>query len=128
MNQRSILISDDDPQLVAALTRLALAGGFAVIPDLESNVVMLAQQHRPTLILLDVEQAVDGRVLLGALRRTPSLESTPIVMLSGHNHPVLKQFCLALGANAFQSKPFDGGFLRAIGEWMGLIGSGVKAA
>ncbi|MBK7859424.1 MAG: response regulator [Archangiaceae bacterium] len=118
MAQRTILISDDDPKLVSVLSRLALAGGFAVIPDLQSNVVALAEEHHPTLIILDMNQRIDGRILLGALRRHPRLADIPVVVLSGDDSS--RDFCLALGATDFELKPFGSSFIRRIGEWMRL--------
>jgi CheY-like chemotaxis protein len=119
--QRSILISDDDPHIVAAMTRLALAGGFAVIPDLTSNVVELAEKHHPNVIVLDIGQSVDGRVLLGALQRSRNTRDIPVVVLTGEQHPMIRTFCLALGAKAFQQKPVDRTFVRLLGDLAGIV-------
>ncbi len=124
MTQRSLLISDDDPQMLASLARLALAGGFSVIPDLHSDVVALARKHMPSLIVLDINQDVDGRVLLGQIQMTPSICHIPVVVLSASDHPTLEKFCLSLGAKDFQTKPVNIGFVRRIGELAGVKSKG----
>ena len=67
-----ILVSDDDPSLVSALSRQATLAGMWVLPDLTSQADVLARQFRPDLVILDLNQKVNGCELLARLRQDPA--------------------------------------------------------
>jgi signal transduction histidine kinase/CheY-like chemotaxis protein len=68
----------------------------------------LAQQHHPTLILLDLHLPdIQGDQVLAQLRSDPATTDTPVIVLSadateGRIHRLLEQ-----GANDYLSKPID---------------------
>ncbi len=119
---RTILISDDDRALTRALARLVKTGGFKAITDNDSQVVGLAEEHQPSLIVLDVGQRVDGRTLLGALKTNLRTADIPVVVLTGNAHPTLQGFCRALGASDVIQKPVSAELVRRIGELAGVPG------
>ncbi len=102
-----ILISDDDANLVTALSRFARHAGFEVTEDTESEVVALAKRVHPDLILLDLRQKVDGRDLLASLKRDPETRDIKVVVLSGVEDQFTRRTCLELGAFDYETKPFD---------------------
>ncbi len=112
MRQPKILISDDEPLLVNAIKREARRFGIEVLIDTKSNVVELAQAHRPDLIVLDVHQSLDGRDLLAALKRNPETRSVPVIMLSANEDQFIRHCCFELGACDYEVKPFDPSFMR----------------
>ena len=111
--QAKVLICDDDEQTVRALAREARAAGWLVVAQTVADTVFpLALKHRPEMIVLDVHQLIDGRELLKTLRRDVRTSGIRVVMVSGSDLPDLKRECMALGADAFVSKPF--GFAELI--------------
>ncbi len=105
--QSKILICDDDERVVRGLAREARAAGWLAVAETCSvTVFALALKHRPELIVLDVHQLIDGRELLTVLRRDPRTSGIRVVLVSGSDLPDLRRECLALGADAFLSKPF----------------------
>src|SRR3954454_1256675 len=112
---RSILISDDDAPLTKAIARLARCGGFLPITDTHSKVVELAEEHHPNLIVLDIEQKVDGRKLLGTLKMNLLTSDIPVIVLTGNPHKALERFCRAIGACDFMQKPIGPSFIKRLG-------------
>lgn len=108
----TILISDDEPLLVAALSREARRIGLEPIADTTSDVVSLAKQVHPDLILLDVHQRIDGRDLLASLKKDPETRAVRVVVLSAVEDQFMRHVCLELGADDYEVKPFDPTFLR----------------
>lgn len=109
-----ILISDDEPLLVSALSRAARHAGFEPIGDTTSDVVSLAREHHPDVILLDVHQHVDGRDLLSRLKQDPETRDVTVIILSGIEDQMMRRNCLELGAEDYAVKPFGPVFLNRI--------------
>ena len=102
-----ILISDDDPLLVAAVMREAKKLGMTVIADTTSTkVVQLAKQYRPAVILLDIRQPIDGRDILSMLKQEPETKDIKVIMLSGMEDQDTRLACFKLGAEDYVVKPF----------------------
>ncbi len=110
----TILISDDEPLLVSALRREARRFGLEVVIDTESNVVELAREHQPDLIILDIHQGRDGRDLLADLKRDDGTRALKVIMLSANEDQFMRHTCLQLGAIDYEVKPFDPSFLRKV--------------
>ncbi len=119
MTQKTVLISEDDIHVAAVLARMLRAGGYGVITDLTSSVVQMAAAQQPCLIVLDLVQPTDGRILLGQLKREQATAKIPVMVLTGVDHPLSRQFCTALGANDYVLKPIDVDLLRRIGSLSG---------
>jgi PAS domain S-box-containing protein len=107
----TIVIVDDDTDVrVLVRTRLRMSGQFRVVGEGAdgAEAVALAEQHRPSLMLLDISMpGVDG---LEALSRV--LEASPttrIVVFSGFEEQGLADKTRELGASAFivKSTPLD---------------------
>jgi CheY-like chemotaxis protein len=78
---------------------VAMQGGLAL---------ELARQHRPGLILLDLNLPdVPGDEVLRRLQSDPALRDVPVVMLSGDAMPEQVERLKAEGARAYMTKPFD---------------------
>lgn len=110
----TILVSDDEPLLVNALKREARRFGIEVLVDTKSNVVEIAEQFHPDLIVLDVHQLLDGRDLLAALKRNDKTRDVPVIMLSANDDQYMRNCCFELGAEDYEVKPFDPSFLRKV--------------
>lgn len=110
----TVLISDDEPLLVAALSRAARRAGMDAVGDTTSDVVSLACEHQPDVILLDVRQRIDGRDLLTRLKRDPRTRDLKVIVLSGIEDQFMRLNCLELGAEDYAVKPFDPSFLDRV--------------
>lgn len=116
MNERKpvVLISDDEPMLVNALSREVRRVGMDAVPDTTSDVLSLARKLHPDVILLDVHQRVDGRDLLASLKKDPETCNVKIIVLSAEEDQFMRHTCLTLGADDYAVKPFDPTFLNKV--------------
>lgn len=119
VHKPTVLISDDEPMLVSALSREVRRAGFEPIADTTSDVVSLARRHKPDVILLDVHQRVDGRDLLATLKKDPETRNTKVVILSAVEDQFMRHTCLELGAEDYEVKPFDPTFIRRLARLVG---------
>jgi PAS domain S-box-containing protein len=77
----------------------------------------LARTHRPDLILLDLHLPdIPGEDVAKALRADEATRAIPIVVLSADAYSSKRRSLLALGVDAYLTKPFD------VNEMMALIG------
>jgi putative two-component system response regulator len=110
-NQATILIVDDEPQVVRLLERLLRSDGYASIVSTMDprEAVPLFDERHPDLVLLDLHMPhLDGYEVLAQL--TPHIapeQYVPIVMLTSDLSPAARQRALSMGAQDFLSKPFD---------------------
>lgn len=123
-----VLISDDEPTLVAALARAARRVGMETVSDTTSDVVELARKHQPDVILLDMHQRIDGRDLLQRLKRDPETCAMKVIVLSGVDDQFTRRVCLELGAEDYAVKPFDPTFLHRVARCVeGVTGASPTA-
>jgi DNA-binding response OmpR family regulator len=106
---KKILIVDDEPNIVLSLEFLMKKAGFevAVAADGEEALAQVAR-FNPDLVLLDVMMPKkSGYEVCEALRADPARGAMKIVMLTakGRDSEVAKG--LALGADAYVTKPFS---------------------
>jgi two-component system, OmpR family, response regulator AdeR len=115
MTSPVILISDDEPLLVSALSREARRAGLTCITDTTSeNVLELARQHHPSVIILDIYQHHDGRDLLTRLKQDPETRDCKVIILSAVEDQHMRHQCFELGADAYEVKPFNATFMPRI--------------
>lgn len=73
----------------------------------------LAIKESPALIITDIMMPImDGIELLKALKKNVETALIPVIMLTAKDNPETESQVLALGADAFVSKPFDIELLR----------------
>jgi two-component system, OmpR family, alkaline phosphatase synthesis response regulator PhoP len=104
----SILIADDDANIVLALRFLMEREGYrvAVASDGEEALRAVAEL-RPDLVLLDVMMPRrDGNDVARAIRAEHALARTRIVMLTAKGQPNERSRGLHAGADAYVTKPF----------------------
>src|SRR5215469_5630578 len=105
---RKILIVEDDPDIVLALTTILEDEGYVVVAidsgkHLAEN---LPPSSLPDLILLDMLlSGQDGREIARQLKADPTTRHIPILMLSAY--PTIEQEAKAVGADSFLAKPFE---------------------
>lgn len=106
LERRQVLVADDDPD-IAELVRLHLerTGYQVLVAGRGAQVLEMARQHHPSLIVLDILLPdVDGREVLKRLKAEPATADIPVVMLT-----VVADDGSAfdLGAAGYLTKPID---------------------
>jgi DNA-binding response OmpR family regulator len=104
-----VLIIDDEPNIVISLEFLFKREGFAVTVarDGEEGLAAIHDQH-PDLVVLDVMMPkLDGFAVLEAVRADPTIAATRVIMLTAKGREAEQKKGLALGADAYLSKPFS---------------------
>jgi DNA-binding response OmpR family regulator len=100
-----ILVVDDDPAMVGAITALVGTAGHQVITAYDGlTAVRRVEEERPDLVLLDLAMpGPDGYAVTGRVR---GLGDTPIIVVSGESAEAAKVRALELGADDYLVKPF----------------------
>jgi cyclic di-GMP phosphodiesterase len=109
MPRPRILLVDDDRR-VRQLVGLTLPADDYELSFAEdgSDAIVVAQQVRPDLILLDYGMpGIHGVDVCTAIRSDPTMSGTPIIMLTGHGDEDTRQRSILGGANGFLTKPFS---------------------
>lgn len=107
-SKKPIIAIDDDDSF-----RQMLQLSLGLIYDLKccpsgKDLIDLLQEHRPLLILLDVQlPEVNGFNLCQVIRTQPSFRQTPILMLTARGDNSSFVQALNAGADAYLSKPFE---------------------
>lgn len=109
MNKRRILIADDEPNIVLSLTFLMERAGYDVeVADNGEEALKRAVERPPDLLLLDVMlPRLSGFEVCQKLRANPACRTLPIIMLTAKGRDSEVSKGLALGANAYVTKPFS---------------------
>lgn len=106
---RKVLIADDEPNVVTSLEFLMKGCDYEVRVARDGEEAMrLAQDFRPDLLLLDVMMPVcDGLEVCRRIRADPAIHAIRIVILTAHGRETDVARGLALGADAYITKPFS---------------------
>ena len=106
MENKRILIADDDEGIVDAVTLILQVMGYEVDFTYDGGAVIDAVKKRPDLILLDIWMSGhDGRDICKQLKNDPEFKEIPILMISASRD--IRQSALDAGANDFMEKPFE---------------------
>jgi DNA-binding response OmpR family regulator len=105
---QKILIADDEPNIVISLEYLMKREGFDVVVAVDADSALAAvAEEVPDLILLDVMlPGRDGFEVCQQIRANPAWQSIKIVMLTAKGRDTEVAKGLALGADAYMTKPF----------------------
>ena len=103
----SILVIDDDPDILEALSEILESEGFGIHQarnGLEALEVL--EPLRPDLILLDLMMPVmDGWEFAENIRRRPDWAEIPVIVLSADRN--IEDKARQLGAVGYLAKPFE---------------------
>jgi two-component system, OmpR family, alkaline phosphatase synthesis response regulator PhoP len=106
---KSILVVEDEPNIVLSLQFLMKKAGFDVRVARDGDEALtLVEQKAPDLILLDVMiPKRDGYDVCQTIRANPAWSDVHIIMLTAKGREVDREKGIALGANDYVTKPFS---------------------
>ena len=106
---KSILIVDDEPNIVLSLEYLMENEGFEVRSAADGEEALEAVNEKvPDLILLDVMMPKkDGYEVCQLIRANLAWKDIVIIMLTAKGRAVEREKGLALGADEYITKPFS---------------------
>jgi DNA-binding response OmpR family regulator len=110
-----ILVADDEP-ITRMLVKLLLEREHYDVMEATNGdqAVEIALRERPNLVLIDLNMPVmDGYQAIHFLRKTLSMATLPIIVLTAEDGDSIERRVLELGANDYIIKPFDPGILLA---------------
>jgi DNA-binding response OmpR family regulator len=106
---RKVLIADDEPSIVASLEFLMTRSGYVVMTAADGEEALaLVERFQPDLVLLDVMMPRrSGYEVCQKMRERADWRHIKIVMLSAKGREAEVGKGLALGADAYVTKPFS---------------------
>ena len=105
--EKRILIVEDDPSIQRILRRSLMVNGYEVtVVDNGRQAVEVVRTQQPDLLLLDLclPGDIDG---IEVCVRVRELSQSPIIVVSARAEESLKVQALDLGADDYQTKPFN---------------------
>ncbi|MBT8367104.1 MAG: response regulator [Deltaproteobacteria bacterium] len=112
---KEILIVDDEPSIVVPIQFLMEQQGYSVIvAENGHDALDLIYKYNPDLVLLDIMlPGIDGYEVCEIVRLNPNYRNTKIIFLTAKGREVEIAKGLALGADAYITKPFSNAELVA---------------
>ena len=106
---RSILIADDEPNILISLEYLLRREGYEVSVARDGEEALQAiLRERPALVLLDAMMPKkSGFEVCQEVRASESVKDTPILMLTAKGRDIDVAKGLGVGADAYMTKPFS---------------------
>ena len=115
---RKILVVDDSQVILKVLSLKLKSAGYEVFTAADgSSAVSAARQHKPDLIILDINfppdvahgggVAWDAFVIMQWMRRIEGLSDIPVIIITSGDPEKYRAQSLAAGAIAFFPKPID---------------------
>ena len=106
---KKVLIADDEPNIVVSLEFLMKQRGYNVrVVANGEDALHAVGEFRPDLILLDVMMPrMNGYDVCQKVRENPAWQHIRIIMLSAKGRDVEMDKGIAVGADAYVTKPFS---------------------
>jgi len=107
--KNQILVIEDNEQNMYLVTYILEIHGYQVIQARNGNDgILFAQQHKPDLILLDIQLPVmDGYTVAREIRKDPELVGIPIVAVTSYAMPGDREHALEAGCTGYIEKPIN---------------------
>jgi two-component system, OmpR family, alkaline phosphatase synthesis response regulator PhoP len=105
----SILIVDDEPNIVLSLEFILKQAGYRVrmAPDGEAALAAVGEEPPDLLVLDAMMPKRDGFDVCGTIRANPAWAGVRILMLTAKGSDAERDKGLALGADDYLTKPFS---------------------
>jgi DNA-binding response OmpR family regulator len=111
---QTVLVADDDPDLLALIQRRLTKAGYRVICAIDGQQALdLVAEHQPDMAVLDVTMPkVSGTEVLARLRADRSTAEMLIILISANYRGGVNDRGRPQGADDYIPKPFGPGELR----------------
>ena len=112
---KEILIVDDEPNVVVPIQFLMEQQGYRVmIAERGEDALDLIYHYKPDLVILDIMlPGMDGYEVCEIIRLNPNYQDVKIIFLTAKGREVEIAKGLALGADAYITKPYSNAELVA---------------
>jgi CheY-like chemotaxis protein len=110
MDRDKLLIIDDDPRNIFALSAVLRSKGYKCITasSAQDGIDMLTDRNDIGIILIDMMMPdMDGYAAIPIIRGMEKLSTMPIVAVTAQAMAGDKERCLKAGADDYLSKPID---------------------
>ena len=109
MLKHRILVVDDDKEVVRLMQAYLEQAGYGVLVAYNGESAMhILRRESPDLVLLDLMLPDrDGWDITRIMRADPTLEHTPIIMLTARINDTDKIVGLEMGADDYVTKPYN---------------------
>ncbi len=116
--RRTILLAEDDDATAEVTAEIISELGYRVVVARNGlEAIALAHQHRPNLILMDIQMPkMDGLTATRALKQDPATALIPVICLTAFAMDQIVARCRDAGAIMHVSKPVDFDHLAQILE------------
>lgn len=106
---KEILIVDDEPSIVIPIQFLMEQQGYSVIvAENGEDALDIIHKYKPDLVLLDIMlPGIDGYEVCEIVRLNPKYRNIKIIFLTAKGREVEIAKGMALGADAYITKPFS---------------------
>lgn len=104
---KTILLVDDDVQILSALHTLFKTRGYRLLTATDGNrALALAERDAPDLVIIDmIMPCKSGIGVLESLKRR--ISCPPVIMITGNDAPRQRAYAEQLGVDDFLRKPFE---------------------
>jgi len=108
MEEKTVLLVEDEDNIALALEHLIAKQGYALRRVADGTLAMEAIiEDHPDLVVLDVMlPGRSGYEICQSIRRDDRLAGTKVLMMTARGGEVERRKGMALGADAFLTKPF----------------------
>lgn len=106
---KTVLVVEDEPEIQDLLVHLLSKEGFTPLRASDGETAIAkARKENPDLVLLDILlPKADGLEVLRAIRSTPGIAGTPVIMLTAKGDEIDRIVGLEMGADDYITKPFS---------------------
>ena len=112
---QTVLLAEDEPNIVESLTFLLKRAGFEISVASDGRQALGdALELQPAVLVLDLMlPELDGYEVLRRLRADPKGEKLPVLMLTAKGQRIDRETALECGADLFMTKPFSNAEITA---------------
>jgi len=107
--EKTVLVVDDEAHIQELIKFNLMESGFKVLTaDNGNDALKVAENDKPDLIFLDLMlPGKDGLEVCKEIRKNPSTENIPIIIITAKGEELDKILGLELGADDYITKPFS---------------------
>ncbi|MBT3190436.1 MAG: response regulator [Anaerolineae bacterium] len=108
-NQRTVIIVEDEADAAEMFAEMMRVSGYRVVKIFRSaSAIGIISAEKPDVVILDVMMPdVSGLEVLRFMRREPSLQNIPVVLVSAKSMPSDIKMGMDAGASRYLTKPFS---------------------